>query len=158
MTIAEPHLLIFSCCSLCRSSLTSHYGVVFNEMSVKDSTSLLKTSMFPCPRYRSNDILCTFRQCHCSGTSTPITASSIAFATRIIIFVYWGNSIVASACSLRRAEIDHNDAYFTRINRIFGSTPAFYKALLSARIISTSDLNRLPSLRGKRILRPRYSS
>lgn len=124
--IAGPRSLLFSCCSQSRFLLISHRGIALNGMPVEDLTSLFKSFIFPGPRYRSNDILCTFRRCHCSRTSTPITASSIVFAAWINIFDCWGNSIVASAFSVSRAEIDSDGAYFTRVNRIFGSIPAFY--------------------------------
>lgn len=86
ITIADPHLLLLSFCSLSRFSLISQRGVAFNGMLVEDSTSLFKSSIFPGPRYRSSDIPCTLRRCHCSRTSTPITTSSIVFAARINIF------------------------------------------------------------------------
>lgn len=140
MTIADPRLLFIFCCSLRRTSLISHRGIAFNGIPVEDSTSLLRSSNYPCPRYLSNDIPCTFRRCHCSKTSTPITASSPALTTRINKFDYWGRSIAASAFSVSKAEIDLDDEYRTRLSRILGSTPAFCSASLSASIMSASDL------------------
>ena len=121
-------------------------------MPVQDSNILFHSSMFSSIRYQSNDIPYTFNYCQCWSISTPITALSITFAARINIFNCWNNSIVVSDFSVKRAEIDHNGAYFIQIYLVFDSTPAFYKALLSTNIISASDLNWFPSLREKKIL------
>ena len=136
MTIAERHLMLFSWCSFSRSSLTSHRGFVLNEMPVEDFTSLLKSSMFLCLRYCYNDIPCTFKRCYYSSISIPITASSIAFDAWINIFDRWGNSIVASALSRKRADEDPNSGYFILINHILGATLTFCKASLMSKWVN----------------------
>lgn len=134
-------LLLFSYYFYYRFSLISHYSVAFNGILVKNSTFPFKRSIFFGSRYYFNDIPYTLRQCHCSRTSTFITASFIVFAAQINIFDCWSKTLIALAFFINKTEIDPDGAYFIRVNRIFNSILALYRVLLNTDIILAFDLN-----------------
>ena len=113
MTIADLQLLPVSCCSLSYSSLISQRGIAFNKIPIEDSTLLYNNSIFSDFRYLSSGMSCTLRCCHCSRTFTPTTASSTDFAVEISRFDLEGINIIASAYSIKSAEIDSDGAYLT---------------------------------------------
>ena len=153
MTIAEPRLLLVSCCSLKRFSLISHRGTDLSWIPVADSTSLLSNSIFPSPRYLSSGIPWTLSRCQCSRISIPTTAGSTALTARINRFDRRGIICPASAFSERRAEIAPDGAYRTWVKRIDVSSPACCKALFKASIKLASDYS-WPAFCGKKILCP----
>lgn len=79
--------------------------------------------------------------CYCSRISTPSTASSTIFNTQINKYDCGKRSDVALAFSMRRAKINHDSEYCTRLNRFFDSTLGVCNFSLSANNKSASDFS-----------------
>lgn len=118
ITIAEPHLLLDSYYSLRWFLLISHGGIDLNWITIGDLTFLLSRSIFPSPKYYSNNIPWTLSRCQYSRTSMPTTTGSTTLAAQINKFDRRGINSSASAFSVKSAEITPDGACQTRTNRI----------------------------------------
>ena len=141
MTIVDLHLLLFFCCFYNQFLIINYRNIAFNEMLVEDPTFFFKMSIFPDPKYYSNNIPYILKWYHYSRISTLIIALFIVFVVWINIFNCWNKNIIALVFFINEAEIDPNDIYFTWVNQIFSSIPAFYKVFLGVNIILAFNLD-----------------
>ena len=139
ITIAEPRLFPDSYLFLNRLSWINHRVTYFSSIHVDDSIPLLKSSIFPSPRYFSSGIPCTFNRFQCSSTFALFTAGSIVFGALINTFIRVLRRTDAFAFSVRRAEIAPDCEYSTLPKRTDAGSPAFCNASLRTSIISSSN-------------------
>lgn len=123
--IAESRLFSFTCSSLRWFSFMSQRRSAFSCTPVEDSTSLLKISIFPSPKYLFSGILCTFKNCQCSNIWNPITNTSTDFAARISRFDHLGINNPALAFPIKSVDIALNGAYLTWEKYMSCGSPAF---------------------------------
>lgn len=137
--MTNPYLLFISCYSYRRSLLINQWSIVFNKMSVEDSTSFFSSSIFSWSHVFVRWHLINFEKFLLFKNLYPHIYIIYYLCCRANKWECVERSMTAFAFFLNKAEIDLDSTWYTQLNSIVAFTPIFSNALWGTSIILAFD-------------------